>query len=821
MNPIFESPTVSGFVAKIAPEGEEIVFATLLEDGRVSSNLTATGVALGAGGDIYITGHARSFSADRLPIVDPVQTGPEFRGIEDAFVARLAADLVEHVPVAGVDDARNVFLFSSWLGGGDRDRVAGAASQGKDIAVTADGRIAVLGNTSSAEFPTTLGALMPDLPGPARNTAPDAFVAVIGPDDEDEVPFLHSGVPQTIILSPGEPAASFRLPSLPGQATLLCIIDADAADANVVAVRLARPATRSVFDLAADAPGSANQSLLLPYTAAGLYYVRVEATAINGGSNVIEVCANVVDLAVTGVSPVRAGVDTRLVAMVSGAGFVPGTRFFLEGETALIPQSAATLVSRELADVEFDLTGAPPGTYRIGAERDGIPPVTSELTVDVLENPRPDFVIARLEGPNAIRGNLPVRVALVYENIGDTPIAWPLLDFTVESDAALDIQLRLDSEDEFQSETLQVFGAAPGVALGPDESGRIPIILKAVRPLGAGGGIALENFTVRVSRLLPLPRDYVPWDRGEELVGSAGGSEAELLSALSAVLGPRWEDYGINLAGYARRHELRGKDAASVKQVFLFAARDALRQARGDERRAAAAGRLVSDFTGEPVPRTELGAMVGDVVVSKTVTDDEGRFCLDRLLPGQSYRLVATGFRLPAGEVNVPPDGSDATGLLVLARPLPSVTDGAADGEDSETVDLGAVEIEPEEPLSVARTLILPDRLTSASSELRVQVGTAVDPNEKNGPIGEPEPDDEDACDDGFISGEEDLYYTIYFENDAKTANAAAQVVVIEDQLSSAFDWSSFRPVSAVVGDRVLSLDSRERSIGYSTSAVE
>ena len=45
-----------------------------------------------------------------------------------------------------------------------------------------------------------------------------------------------------------------------------------------------------------------------------------------------------------------------------------------------------------------------------------------------------------------------------------------------------------------------MFGAAPGVALGPGESGRIPIVLKAVRPLGAvgGGGIEWVNSAVEL-----------------------------------------------------------------------------------------------------------------------------------------------------------------------------------------------------------------------------------------------------------------------------------------------------------------------------------
>jgi hypothetical protein len=68
-------------------------------------------------------------------------------------------------------------------------------------------------------------------------------------------------------------------------------------------------------------------------------------------------------------------------------------------------------------------------------------------------------------------------------------------------------------------------------------------------------------------------------------------------------------------------------------------------------------------------------------------------------------------------------------------------------------------------------------------------VNTAVlisfDPNEKVGPAG--------VGDERFVAPDARMPYTIYFENDPHQATAAAQKVVITDQLDADLNWSSFQ----------------------------
>jgi Beta-propeller repeat len=116
-----------GFVAKVAPNGGSIQYATYL-GGSGSDELNQ--VALGTDGQIYVGGYTSSLD---FPVASAFQ--PAFGGgFTDGLVAKLSADGTRVV-------------FSSYLGGVDRDAVIG-------LTVDAQGGVYLAGNTSSYNFPT-------------------------------------------------------------------------------------------------------------------------------------------------------------------------------------------------------------------------------------------------------------------------------------------------------------------------------------------------------------------------------------------------------------------------------------------------------------------------------------------------------------------------------------------------------------------------------------------------------------------------------------------------------------------------------------------
>lgn len=115
-----------GLVARFSADGTELLALAYLGGGGDE----ITSVAVRPNGGVVVVGRAESTDLPTLhaPYPDPL-------GREDAFVAELSAGLDE-------------LLFSTRLGGSGRDWAA-------DVALAADGRIAVTGTSASDDVPTT------------------------------------------------------------------------------------------------------------------------------------------------------------------------------------------------------------------------------------------------------------------------------------------------------------------------------------------------------------------------------------------------------------------------------------------------------------------------------------------------------------------------------------------------------------------------------------------------------------------------------------------------------------------------------------------
>ena len=90
-----------------------------------------------------------------------------------------------------------------------------------------------------------------------------------------------------------------------------------------------------------------------------------------------------------------------------------------------------------------------------------------------------------------------------------------------------------------------------------------------------------------------------------------------------------------------------------------------------------------------------------------------------------------------------------------------------------------------------------PDGTNDRVDQSSTVVVRPTDPNEKTGPLG--------WGPDHLITAEDELIYTVYFEN-VSTASAAAQEVFVRDYLDSDLDWTTFRVLGGGWGDTVLDL---------------
>jgi hypothetical protein len=151
-----------GFVAKISPDGQSLIYATYFgSDGGIVAN-----VAINSDGEAYLVGSTASAS---FPLVRPLFSN--FNGgvafsksedsVRDAFVAKLSAD-------------GSAILFSTYLGGS-------AGDKGYGIGLDAQGNIYVGGSTASRDFPT-VRPLQKEYSDKGMGISTDSFIAKLAPD---------------------------------------------------------------------------------------------------------------------------------------------------------------------------------------------------------------------------------------------------------------------------------------------------------------------------------------------------------------------------------------------------------------------------------------------------------------------------------------------------------------------------------------------------------------------------------------------------------------------------------------------------------------
>ena len=150
MNPLQPSYGGNGdaFVAKLNANGSALVYSTYIGG---SGGDVGFGIAVDSGGNAYVTGYTESTD---FPTTNPLQ--PTSGGNGDAFVAKLNPN-------------GSALVYSTYLGGSNHDG-------GFGIAVDGAGNAYVIGQTSSADFPT-MNPLQPNSGGNG-----DAFVTKINPN---------------------------------------------------------------------------------------------------------------------------------------------------------------------------------------------------------------------------------------------------------------------------------------------------------------------------------------------------------------------------------------------------------------------------------------------------------------------------------------------------------------------------------------------------------------------------------------------------------------------------------------------------------------
>ncbi|HEV2177697.1 MAG TPA: SBBP repeat-containing protein [Terriglobia bacterium] len=157
-NPAGGFNTSDGFVTKVNPAGSALVYSTFLGGSGTDS---ASGVALGLSGTVYVVGTTSSPERTDLPFPatsNAIQSAPG--GAEDVFVSEF-------------DSTGAGLIFSTYLGGNGND-------VGEAITTDSSGDAFVAGSTASSNFPTMNPTSGSCLGTCGNGSTTDAFVAELG-----------------------------------------------------------------------------------------------------------------------------------------------------------------------------------------------------------------------------------------------------------------------------------------------------------------------------------------------------------------------------------------------------------------------------------------------------------------------------------------------------------------------------------------------------------------------------------------------------------------------------------------------------------------
>ena len=351
---------------------------------------------------------------------------------------------------------------------------------------------------------------------------------------------LALGAPATFSAAAGQ-SAYYKV-TVPAGQTLQLALKADQADvataSNELYVSYGTVPSRLSADYKYSQPFNANQSIAIPTTQAGTYYVLVYADSVANATESLTLTASDVPFSLQSVSPASASNAGTTTFQINGALFDRSTTFsLLAPGGATIAATATNIQDASTAFVSFNLGGAAAGAYTLVATPASGSPAKLSGGVTV----RPGFganVQTSIVGPPFFLPNRPTAVTLAYSNQGDTDAGAPLIFIN----SATNMQIGLSPTDLGSNGNL-VFLAfsqnGPAGVLRPGTSQSMTIYVQSLPTTGASNQLKLSPVS---------PNDPNPIDWNEVLswipnAPSQTPNWPAVFAQLQKQIGTTWGNY--------------------------------------------------------------------------------------------------------------------------------------------------------------------------------------------------------------------------------------------------------------------------------------
>ncbi|HMN97623.1 MAG TPA: CARDB domain-containing protein [Phycisphaerales bacterium] len=372
----------------------------------------------------------------------------------------------------------------------------------------------------------------------------------------------------------------FEFDAPAGEAVLVALDHASPVATTELFVSFGQVPSSGNFDFLGGSPGEADQSLLIPSTSEGRYYVLARAvggTFVPGGTE-FTIRAEIVPFGVATVKPTSVGNVGSSTIEIGGARFDEATEFFLRrsGVPGASPIEASWTLfeSNAKARVTFDLGGTAPGSYDLIARSEwtirdidintfevivvdaAVSEFVAEGAITVVAGGGPNLRTTLLR-PNSVLLNAAFSMQLEIANEGLSDAKAPILQVASPNGTPIAASASGVGSGGSQQHFV-VAGRRRADVIGPGESFVVPLFSRATVP-----GVA--SFVVQNMESLSGPIDWPllePYYRASR-AGTAEFDWATTWANLVALAGDSWPKLHA-----AMRRAASERHAASGRQVF-------------------------------------------------------------------------------------------------------------------------------------------------------------------------------------------------------------------------------------------------------------
>ena len=312
---------------------------------------------------------------------------------------------------------------------------------------------------------------------------------------------LTLGVAANGSLSQGQ-SAYYKVSVSAGQTLQVAFTSQESTAYNELYVSFGTMPTRTQYDYRYTDSFAANQSITIPTTQAGTYYILAYGDTVPSSPESDSVTASIIPFSIQSVAPSQVG-DGPVTVQIDGAQFNFGTTFELKNAAGTVIDASRVLVQNSAtAFATFDLTGQALGSYTIVAMESGQSPFTWQSPIAVVPATTNNSVQINLVVPQAVLVGTSGTVTVTYDNPGNTDLPSPLILLSGNN-----VLFQVPGQSGYTSSSLQLFGYNPSGPFGTLQPGFQGSMTIPFKPATVGAGQA-STFTLES---LENPAEPLPW----------------------------------------------------------------------------------------------------------------------------------------------------------------------------------------------------------------------------------------------------------------------------------------------------------------------